>query len=170
MSANKFSTSNSRHRPVTLEERVNLQDGEDSLSSEDNEPNMPSRKQKRRDVDLDAYIDSFGSTVADELVEVSSDTQDELADKPAKRQKSSTGPGHGVRMKFDDDESDDAAYRQFKARKTEKRKKAIAATKKAKATVAKKDSMVGRRARNNVPSSSRKRRGTRVYGQDDDED
>ena len=106
MSANKFSTYNSRHRSVTLEERVNLQEGEDSLSSEDNERDMPSRKQMRRYVDLDAYIDSFGSTVADELVEVSSDTQDELADKPAKRQKLSTGPGHGVRMKFDDDESE----------------------------------------------------------------
>ncbi|KAI7472598.1 DNA excision repair protein [Hortaea werneckii] len=170
MSANKFSTSSSRHRPVTLEERVNLQEGEDSLSSGDDDLDMPTRRQKRRDIDLDAYIDSFGSTVADKLVEVSSDTQDELADKPAKRQKLSIGPGHGVRMKFDDDESDDAAYRQFKARKTEKRKKAIAATKKAKATVAKKDSMVGRRARNNVPSSSRKKRGTRIYGQEDDED
>ncbi|TKA22606.1 hypothetical protein B0A50_08295 [Salinomyces thailandicus] len=157
---------------LTLEERVNIVEDGDSQSDSDDLDMVP--RQRRREVNLDDYIDSFAETVGD-VVEVSSDSEEApLAATSAKRKRTTDGAERleGERIAFDDEESDDAAYNKFKQRKNDKRKKALAATKKAKTTAAK-GSLVGRRPTTVIPlkdGSGKRKRGEQVYGQDEDED
>lgn len=158
MAARKLGATGSTHRNLNLEERVNLMEGEDSLSdSDDLDAVGPRKKARRGEVSFDEYIDSFGKTIDDEVVEVSDDEQKEQP--------------RGQRIAFDDEDSD-AAYEAFKKRKSDKRKKTLAATRNAKASV-KKGSLVGRRAKTVIPlkegKKGRKRDGA-VYGEEDEDE
>ncbi|TKA73627.1 hypothetical protein B0A55_07491 [Friedmanniomyces simplex] len=140
-------------RDLNLEERVNLMEGEDSLSDSDGDLDMVPRK-KNGQVSFDDYI----ASICDGVVEVSSDSG---ADKKRKQ---------GERIAFDDDEDSDAAYENFKKRKVEKRKQALVSTRRAKAKV-KNTSLVGRKPKTVIPLKDRQRKdGERVYGEEVDED
>lgn len=158
MASRKISTTESGHRGFTLAERVDLVEGEDSLSDSDDLDIVPGKKTRKGEVSFDDYIDSFGQKVED-VVEASSGGEDGKLE-----------PKRGERIAFDDDEDSDAAYEAFKKRKTEKRKKALASTRRAKASV-KNSSLVGRKPRTIIPlKEGKKRSGERVYGQEEDED
>ncbi|KAK3676694.1 hypothetical protein LTR78_003470 [Recurvomyces mirabilis] len=154
MAARKLGTAG--HRNLNLEERVNLMEGEDALSETDSDLDAIPRK-KNGQVSFDDYIDSLEK---EEVVHVLSDT-DEEGTKKRKR---------GERIAFDDDDEDsDGAYEKFKARKSEKRKKMLASTRRARMNV-KNSSMVGRKPKIVIKVKESNAKGAKVYGEETDED
>ncbi len=153
MAASRLGTSG--HHDLSLEERVNLLEGEDSLSDSDDDLDMVPRK-KKAEVSFDDYI----ASIDDGIVDISSGTESG-ADKKRRR---------GERIAFDDDEDSDAAYENFKKRKVEKRKQALASTRRAKARV-KNASLVGRKPKTVISlKDPERKRGEMVYGDEVDED
>ena len=143
MAGRRLDTSSGRH--LTLEERVNIAEGEDELSDSDDLDMYPQRQRNGKDagVSFDEYISSLGTDRG--AVEISSDDADGL---------SSDG---GKRVAWSEDEDSDAAYKQFKKRKTVQRQKTAAE----KARVQKKmnkDSMVGKRAKSMLDKKKGKER------------
>ncbi|KAK5123003.1 hypothetical protein LTR85_003569 [Meristemomyces frigidus] len=158
----------SGHRKLTLEEKINVAEGEDDVSDSDDGLDMVPSKGK--DVNPDEYINSFGGdTVADE-VELSSGSEDGSGADGSKRKRLTYRKEKGERLAFDEDEDSDAAYTSFKMRKTEKRKTALASTRRAKAKV-KNSSLVGRKPKTVIAlKDSKRKNGEKVYGQEEDED
>lgn len=125
------------HRHLTLEDRINIAEGEDELSDSDSDLDMVKSRTGGKEISFDEYLDAMASPGEDDgVVEVSSDSEG-TGDKKRKRVK-------GERIAFDDEEDSDAAYNSFKKRKSEVRKQAIASTKRAKAK-ASKGSVVGKK-------------------------
>lgn len=142
-------------RPLSLHERIDILEGEAESSDADHDLDMGFRGDK--DVDFDEYLDSINAKNHD-VVEVSSDS----GEKKRKR-------GKGKRIAFDDDEDSDAAYQAFKRRKSEKRKQAVASTKRARTRVTK-GSLVGLRPKTGKPSKAdRPRLHDGRDGQEDEE-
>ena len=135
----------SGNRRLTVEERINIAEGEDKLSCSDDCLDMI---RGNRNVSFDDYLDDIAGQDGD-VVEVSSDSEDSQG-KKRKR--------HGERIAFDEDEDSDAAYNAFKKRKSEKRKIAFASTTRAK-KLAPGTSGVGRRPKTVIPVKENKRRG-----------
>lgn len=150
-------------------QQINLAEGEDSLTESDDDLDMVPNKGK--DIDLDHYINSFGGdTEADEVEVVSSGGEDGRGGGNDKRKRLTYGKEKGERLAFDDDEDSDAAYTNFKKRKTEKRKTALASTRRAKAKV-KNTSLVGRKPKTVIQlKDSKHKNGEKEYGQESDED
>jgi SNF2 family DNA or RNA helicase len=120
----------SEQRRLTLEERVNIAEGEDS---EDGLDMIPGKDQN---ISFDEYMDEIGMENRD-TVKVSSDDGDDMSNNRKHKAK-------GERVAFTDDEDSDAAFKTFQARKTVKRKQEAAQRAKTKKN-ANKNSMVGKR-------------------------
>lgn len=120
----------SEQRRLTLEERVNIAEGEDS---EDDLDIIPGHD---KDVSFDEYMDQIGMNNRD-TVQVSSDDGEDVSNNRKRKAK-------GERVAFTDDEDSDAAFKTFQARKTVKRKQEAAQRAKTKKK-ANKNSMVGKR-------------------------
>lgn len=163
MAARKLGATRNGDHDLNVEERVNLMRSEDSLSDSDDLDMVPRKKQKRGEVSFDDYISSFGPTIKDTVVEVSSGSEEGKNKQQQRR---------GERIAFDDDEDSDAAYENFKKRKQESRKKALASTKRAKAR-ARNASLVGKKPKTVVSLKNGRNRdkdGERIYGEEADED
>jgi hypothetical protein len=160
MAGRRLGTSGQRH--LTLEERVNIAEGEDSLSDTDDGLDIIPRSKRvgpAQDVGFDEYMDELGLNKRD-AVEISSDDAENVSSN--KRPKV-----RGERVAFTDDEDSDEAYKQFQQRKTIKRKqeaKQRAKTKKR----ADKNSMVGRVSKTVLDSKNRK--DVRHYDDPSDDD
>lgn len=148
-----------------VEERVNLLEGEDSLTDDSDDLDSISHHKRRssiatskksREVSFDDYIDSCGDKVED-IVDLTSEPEHDV-----KKERP------GQRLTFDDDEDSDAEFQAFKKRKLEKRMKAVASTRTAKARVSA-SSMVGRREKVGLGAKGRKGR-EKVWGEKADED
>ncbi|KAK0269638.1 hypothetical protein LTS00_017226 [Friedmanniomyces endolithicus] len=140
---------------LNLKQPVNFLEGEDSLSDSDDDLDMVPRK-KNAEVSFDDYI----APIDDGVVDISSGTESGAGKKRRR----------GERIAFDDDEDSDAAYENFKKRKVEKRKQALASTRRAKAKV-KNASLVGRKTKTVISlKDPQRKRGEMVYGDEVDED
>ena len=151
-------------RSLTLEERVNVFEGEDSLSQSDDGLDMIKNPTGR-----DLSFDDFFAADAEEaeVMSISSDSDASGGQKDKNKRKRSTyGKEQGERIAFDDDESSDAAYSRFKKRKSDSRKKAIASSKKAKKRVGG-SSLVGLRPKTVIKVKKQKEL---VYGDESDDD
>lgn len=150
-------------RKLTLEERVNVFAGEDSLSESDDGLDMIENSDSK-ELNFDEY---FGIAKADEaeVMSISSDTE-ASGQKENKRKRTTYGKDKGERIAFDDDEDSDAAYNKFKKRKSESRKKAIASTKRAKSRAAG-SSLVGLRPKTVIKVKKTKEL---VYGEESDDE
>lgn len=124
---------------LTLEERVNIAEGEDELTESDD------LDTGGKEVSFDEYLGSIEDRPID-LVELSSDS-DNGEGHSRKRKR---GIGVGEKIHFDDEDDPDTAYLAFKKKRSEVRKKAIAESKAAKVKV-NKTSMVGRKHKTAVP-------------------
>ncbi|KAK5110664.1 hypothetical protein LTR62_005704 [Meristemomyces frigidus] len=144
----------SARRDLNAEERINLMKGEDALGESDSDLDAIPRKRNGQ-VSFDNYPDSLDNGA----VHISSDSDN---GRPTKRQ-------CGERIAFDDDEDSDAAYEKFKARKSEKRKKMLANTRRARASV-KNASMVGRKPKTVIKIKEQNGKGAKVYSDETDED
>ena len=147
-------------RNLTLEERINIAEGEYSLSESDDGLDMV-RRSGRENMDFDDYLDAIGVETSD-IIEISSDSD---GSHERKRKRLPSENVKGERVAFDDDEDSDAAYNAFKKRKSDKRKQAIASTKRAKSKGTK-GSVIGKRPKSVIPLNDKKRSG----GSSDDED
>lgn len=150
---------NQRH--LTVEERVNIAEGEDSLSETDDDLDMvPESKggSKGRDVSFDEYMDTLGLDNQD-AVEISSDNA-EGGPSNGKRK------AQGERVAFTDDEDSDAAFKNFQTRKTVKRK-AEAAQRAQTKRKANKSAFVGKRSKTLL---DRKKPKEKQYGDPSDDD
>ena len=145
-------------RNLTIEERINIAEGEDSLSGSEDGLDMVADSDGQ--VSFDEYFDAINRENND-VVEVSSDSGG-AGNGKRKRVK-------GERVAFGDEEDSDAAYNAFKKRKGEKRKQALASTRRAKAKVSK-NSVVGLRPRTVIPTKDRKRQQEDVPASDDEND
>ncbi|EMC99844.1 hypothetical protein BAUCODRAFT_30259 [Baudoinia panamericana UAMH 10762] len=96
---------------------------------------------------------------AEDVVEVSSDEVDDFDGQPPLKRK------RGTRIAFNNGEDSDAAYQNFKDRKSKQRKVARASTRRAKAS-AKNASIVGLKPKTVVKLKSR---GDKAYGEENDE-
>ncbi|KAK3726148.1 hypothetical protein LTR37_000296 [Vermiconidia calcicola] len=143
---------NGGHRHLTLEERVNIAEGEDELSDSDDGLDII-KGGKEQPVSFDEYLDSITAN-KDNMVEISSDSDG------GKRKA-------GERIAFDDEEDSDAVYQTFKKRKAVKRSRAVASTKRAKAKVAG-SGIVGKGPKSTIPIKDDKKR--KHYGDDSDDD
>ncbi|KAK6439195.1 hypothetical protein LTR95_004597 [Oleoguttula sp. CCFEE 5521] len=157
-------TLSGRHRPLTLEEKVNMEAGEDSLSDSDDLDMLPRKRiasTTGQEVSFDDYINSIQD--AQDVVEITSDNDSGL---PSGANKESKPRAKGERITFDDGESSDEAYKNFQKRKTVKRKKEAtdrAAVKKR----ATKNSMVGVRKKILIDKKSGKER---AWGEPSDDE
>jgi len=151
----------SGHPRLTLEERVNIAEGEHSACDSDDLDMVPKRN---KPTTLDDYIDSVGDKIQD-VVEVSSGESESGENK---RKRMDYGVEKGERIAFDEDEDSDTAYNDFKKRKSEKRKKEVASTRRAKASV-KNASLVGRKPKTVIKLHEGRKGGQKVYGDDDDD-
>ncbi|KAK6429654.1 hypothetical protein LTR95_014201 [Oleoguttula sp. CCFEE 5521] len=157
-------TFSGRRRPLTLEEKVNIEAGEDSLSDSDDLDMLPRKRiahTKGQDVSFDDYINSIQD--AQDVVEITSDDDSGLASGALKASKARP---KGERITFDDEESSDEAYKKFQKRKTVKRKKEAidrAAVKKRST----KNSMVGVRKKNLLDKKTGKER---AWGEPSDDE
>ncbi|KAK5165695.1 uncharacterized protein LTR77_008618 [Saxophila tyrrhenica] len=156
MAARKFG-SGSRH--LSIEERVNIAEGEDELSESDDGLDMVKTNGKGQ-VSFDEYINSIDA--GDNMVEISSDEGSPAA---KKQRRGIYHEEKGERVAFDDDEDSDAVYKSFIKRHTEKKKKAAASNKRVKARAAG-SSLVGKRAK---PARKAKDE-NQVYGDPSDDD
>lgn len=141
MASRTLGMSGQRH--FTIEERVNIAEGEDS---EDDLDMIPGKDQN---VSFDEYMDAIGMDNR-ETVEVSSDDGEDLSFARKRKAK-------GERVAFTDDEDSDAAFKTFQERKTVKRKQEAAQRAKTKKR-ASKNSMVGKRQRTILDPKKRKER------------
>jgi len=160
MAGRRLGTSGQRH--LTLEERVNIAEGEDSLSdTDDGLDSIPRSKgaAPAQDISFDEYMDELGLSKPD-AVEISSDDAGNASSN--KRPKV-----RGERVAFTDDEDSDEAYKQFQQRKTIKRKAEAAQRAKTKKR-ADKNSMVGRVSKTVL--DSKKRKEPRHYDDPSDDD
>ena len=146
-------------RKLTLEERVNAYEGEDARSDSDGLDMIKSNDGKELSFD-----DFFESVEAQETDMISISSGSDGSGK--KRKRTTYGKEKGERVAFDDDEDSDAVYQQFKKRKGESRKKAIASSKRAKAKV-NGSSVVGRRPKTMIKV---KKDRERVYGEESGDD
>jgi len=160
MAGRRLGTSGQRH--LTLEERVNIAEGEDSLSGTDDGLDiipMSKGAGPAQDVSFDEYMDELGLNKR-HAVEISSDDAGGAASKKKPR-------ARGERVAFTDDEDSDEAFKQFQQRKTIKRKQDAAQRAKTKKR-ADKNSMVGRTSKTVL--DSKKRREVRHYDDPSDDD
>lgn len=127
-------------RPLTLERQVNIAECADERS--DSEDDLDMFRETGKEVSFDDYLDKLGITKTD-VVSVSSGSEDvgEDGQQKAKRKRLTYGNDRGERVGWSDDEDSDAVYKNFKQRKSVKRKAATASTKRAKKAA--KGSMVG---------------------------
>jgi DNA excision repair protein ERCC-6-like 2 len=137
MAARKLGSSSRR---LTIEERINIAEGEDELSDSEDGLDIMGKRNGTGEVSFDEYLNALEPKPS-EMVEISSD---EDSSGPNKRKRTAYQERKGERVAFDEDEDSDEAYKIFKKRKGDKRKKAIASTKRAKAKVAG-SSLVGKR-------------------------
>jgi SNF2 family DNA or RNA helicase len=147
-------------RKLTLEERVNVYVGEDSLSASDDGLDMI-KSNDGKELSFDDFFEAAEAEEAD-MISIASESDGS----GQKRKLTTYGKEKGERIAFDDDEDSDAVYQQFKKRKGESRKKAIASSKRAKAKV-NGSSVVGRRPKTIIKV---KKDRERVYGEDSDDD
>lgn len=145
---------------LTLEDRINIAEGEASPPSDSDDPGMV----KGKDISFEDYYASIGDTVEDRMT-ISSGAESD-ASPGARRKRLVQAEEHGERVAFDDDEDSDAAYTAYKKRKVETRNKAAASTRKAKA-YAKKGSIVGRKPKTVIKV---KKDGAPTYGDPSDSD
>lgn len=150
MAARQLGNSGQRH--LTLEDRVNIAEGEDSLSGTDDDLGMTPNSRgtgPAQDVSFDDYMDELGLSKRD-AVEISSDDAEGVFSnrKPKVR---------GERVAFTDDEDSDEAFKQFQQRKTVKRKQEAAQRAKTKKR-ANKNSMVGKISKTVLDTKKRKER------------
>lgn len=160
MAGRRLGTSGQRH--LTLEERVNIAEGEDSLSGTDDGLDiipMSKSTAPAQDVSFDEYMDELGLNKPD-AVEISSDDAGGASSNKKPR-------ARGERVAFTDDEDSDEAFKQFQQRKTIKRKQEAAQRAKTKKR-ADKNSMVGRTSKTVL--DSKKRRDVRHYDDPSDDD
>ena len=146
-------------RKLTLEERVNAYEGEDARSDSDGLDMIKSNDGK--ELSFDDFFESVEAQETD-MISISSGSDGS----GNKRKRTTYGKEKGERVAFDDDEDSDAVYQQFKKRKGESRKKAIASSKRAKAKV-NGSSVVGRRPKTIIKV---KKDRERVYGEESDDD
>lgn len=152
---------NSGQRHLSLVERVNIAEGDDSLGESDDDLDMSARQVRKGDarkLSSDDYLDPSTGSNRD-TVEISSD--DAVAYPPNGKRKA-----RGERVAFDDDEDSDAAYKQFKQRKTVERKKMAAERSKIKKRT-NKNTIVGRRPKTVLDARNRKEK---HYGDPSDDD
>jgi SNF2 family DNA or RNA helicase len=149
MAARTLGTSGQRH--LTLEDRVNIAEGEDSLTSDDDLDMIPKSKRAGKgaaqDVSFDEYMDELGLSKRD-AVEISSDDGEGVSSdmKPKER---------GERVAFTDGEDSDDAFKKFQQRKTVKRKQEAAQRAKTKKR-ANKNTMVGKLPKTVLEAKKRK--------------
>jgi SNF2 family DNA or RNA helicase len=142
---------NSGQRHLTLEDRVNIAEGEDSLTSDDDLDMIPKSKRAGKgaaqDVSFDEYMDELGLSKRD-AVEISSDDGEGVSSdrKPKVR---------GERVAFTDGEDSDDAFKKFQQRKTVKRKQEAAQRAKTKKR-ANKNTMVGKLPKTVLEAKKRK--------------
>jgi hypothetical protein len=149
MAARTLGSSGQRH--LTLEDRVNIAEGEDSLTSDDDLDMIPKSKRAGKgaaqDVSFDEYMDELGLSKLD-AVEISSDDGEGVSSdrKPKER---------GERVAFTDGEDSDDAFKKFQQRKTVKRKQEAAQRAKTKKR-ANKNTMVGKLPKTVLEAKKRK--------------
>jgi SNF2 family DNA or RNA helicase len=152
-------------RKLTLEERVNVFAGEDSLSESDDGLDMI-KNDGEKELSFDDYFVAAEAEEAD-MISISSDAEASGEDKnKTKRRRTTYGKEKGERVAFDEAEDSDAEYNKFKKRKSESRKKAIASTKRAKGRVAG-SGLVGLRPKTVIKVKKDKQR---VLGDESDDD
>lgn len=160
-----------RRHNLCIEERVNIAEGADQLSSSDDDDgglDMIKRGTGEKEISFDEYIDALNpDTDSMDVVELSSESQGPGGGARKRKRLTFDTTGKGERVAFDDDEDSDAAYSSFKKRKSEKRKKAMASTKRAKAKVAN-GSVVGMKPKS-IISLKERRRGEGGKQESDDE-
>lgn len=150
-------------RSLTLEERVNIDEGEDDLSESDEGLDMTRNTGSGNfGVDMSTSSIPVGSTA----VKISSDELDVAHGRKKRRKMNAVASGLGERLAFDDAEDSDAAYNAYKKRRGEQRKRAIASTKRAKARVAG-SALVGKRPKTVVEVRNRKEKS---YGDPSDDE
>ena len=151
-------------RFLTTEERVNIAEGEESLSDSDDGLDMLKKRSGKEEVSFDDYFDAIDQEKTD-MISISSDSEGSTPSGPdGKKRKCRTyDQEKGERIAFDDEEDSDAVYNTFKKRKGESRKKAIASTKRAKAKTSK-NAVAGRKPKTVIPI-----RKDKVFGESDDE-
>lgn len=132
-------------RPLTLEERVNIVEGEDELSDSDD---LDIVKTAAKEATLNEYISQVNQT--NSIVEVSSDSSATQHSNSSIRKRKRKERKPGERIAWSGDEESDDAYQKFKNRGKVARKKALASTKRAKKN-ASGATMVGRRPKTVVP-------------------
>jgi hypothetical protein len=142
----------SEQRPLTLEDRVNIAEGEDS---EDDLDMIPG---KDKGVSFDQYMEEIGMNNRN-TVQVSSDDSEDVSNNRKRKAK-------GERVAFTDDEDSDAAFKTFQARKTVARKQEAAQRAKTKKR-ANKNSMVGKRQKTVLDPKKGKEKN---YGDPSDDD
>lgn len=143
----------SGERRLTLEEQINLYEGEDELT-DDGLDLVNGRA--GIEISFDEYLKDIG-------MNRSSDSDG--SERGNKRRRLDSV--RGERVAFDDEDSDDA-YTKFKSRKAVARTKARASTNRAKAKVAK-GSVVGRKPKTVMPIKDGRKK-ERVYGDDSDDE
>lgn len=150
MAARRLGNSGQRH--LTLEERVNRAQGEDSFSSTDDGLDMTRNTNRRgpaQDVSFDEYMDDFGLASRD-TVEISSDDAEVVSS-------NTKAKASGEKVAFTDDEDSDDAFKKFKQRNTVKRKQEAAQRAKTKKR-ANKNTMVGKLPKTALDAKKRKER------------
>jgi DNA excision repair protein ERCC-6-like 2 len=143
---------NSGQRHLTLEDRVNMAEGEDSFSGSDDDLDMIPKSRRvgpAQDVSFDEYMDELGLNKRD-AVEISSDDAEGTSSNGKHRVK-------GERVAFTDDEDSDDAFKKFQQRKTVKRKQEAAQRAKTKKR-ASKNTMVGKLPKSVLEAKKRKER------------
>lgn len=149
MSVDNLGTS--RHNNLTLGERINMVEGDESCS--DSIGDLVVIPPEREPAHHSQYIDSIGKTVEGVLAvsfgaEDQRNTSIDATGNHSNRWK--YVKGKGKRLTFDESEDSDAAYIEFTMRKAKKRKKAAASLKRSKAHV-KNISLVSRKPTTVIP-------------------
>jgi SNF2 family DNA or RNA helicase len=142
---------NSGQRHLTLEDRVNIAEGEDSLTSDDDLDMIPKSKRADKgaaqDISFDEYMAELGLSKRD-AVEISSDDGEGVSSDKRPKER-------GERVAFTDGEDSDDAFKKFQQRKTVKRKQEAAQRAKTKKR-ANKDTMVGKLPKTVLEAKKRK--------------
>ncbi|KAK3047065.1 hypothetical protein LTR09_011490 [Extremus antarcticus] len=159
MAARKLGNGSARH--LTIEERVNIAEGEDELSESDDGLDMVYGNSKTAEFSFDDYINSLDP--GGDTIKISSGEYD---DSGARKRRKMTHAEGGERVAFDDSEDSDAVYQKFVKRHGEERKKVAATKKRVKARTAG-SSLVGMRAK---PARKAKAESSRAHGDASDDD
>ncbi|KAJ9621962.1 hypothetical protein H2203_006843 [Taxawa tesnikishii (nom. ined.)] len=135
---------------MRLDKQIAKLEGEHESSEDDIDIVKTSKKEVGNEVDLLSFFKSSDGRDREkkkDIVEALLETDTASGDSDHGFNRKRSALPEGRRVSFSDDEAPDAAYEAFKKRKTDRRKKAAQATRKARAKVtAKENSTVGRRS------------------------